>query len=100
MSIVFRGWQGHFILPCRWHLTTLVNGRYVVSTVGELFLQNSSIKDMQTLDACDNFYETMVMKANDEGDPIEFMHQYTRHYKTEASAQPGHCDVIKEIEKL
>jgi len=68
-----RDWEwfgnaGHFILgdECKFHLTTILNKRILVSTVGELPINTPGLPEFDTLGGEDgNFYETMVF---DEGE--------------------------------
>jgi len=103
MRTIFRGWQGHFCCECEWHLNTLLifsnNKRFIVSTIGELFLQYSTIKDVQSLDTSGSLYETMVFESDytEHDVPGEALGQFTRHYRIEEAAQAGHYEAIEEL---
>ena len=76
-----RGWAGHFICSqeCLFRRNTLITSgrkRYVVSSVGRLFMNDK----INTIGAGGRYYETMAFKAKKNGDyweadidkPIDF----------------------------
>jgi len=99
MDLIFRGWQGHFCGSCRWHLNTLVKGKYVVSTVGQ-YTGLSEDKWMTLGYDEDSFYETMVFYAGDDkwrDADVSRGELLTRHYSDEEAAQSGHYAICIEF---
>lgn len=98
----FCGGQHHFVGTCRFHLATLLNSGYVVSTVGEYFSPDGVQKTLGLGD--DSFYETMVFHAentpNDHPcgvDPDVWRgEQHTERYATPAEANAGHARLCLE----
>ena len=99
-----RGWQGHFIRKCRFHLNTLLNYKgfkIIVSTVGNYVFRDK----MQTI-GVDKYYETMVFESKyDEWDSIEvtkniyFNSKWAYSGKDEMPPQKGHWKVVAEIKE-
>jgi len=66
MKITYRGYQGHFICKCNFHLNTLINyenkdkPNIIVSTIGQYIVDGK----MQELGCNKNsFFETMVFNT-------------------------------------
>jgi len=102
---IWRGWQGHFICLCRFHLNTLVvygKKKIVVSTVGEYYPGHLKGK-MDTI-GCDRFYETMVFySSNDkynDADVTQELYEYFCGYNEELEAQKGHYEILRRVKKF
>ena len=66
----YRGWQGHFICNCRYHLNTLLEldeQKIVVSTVG-MFYGNEKKPQMI---GCNRYFETLVFEATEKNGFID-----------------------------
>ena len=66
----YRGWQGHFICPCRYHLNTLLelgNEKIIVSTIGGYY---GNGKQPQMI-GCNRYFETLVFKAKEKNGFID-----------------------------
>lgn len=98
------GSQHHFIGKCNFHLTTLTDNGYVVSTVGEYPDALKGGKEFQPLGiASDDLYETMVFHAA----PCSPSHacgidadvgrgeQQTVRYSTPRAANEGHFAAVE-----
>lgn len=100
MKPVELGCPGHFILSdrCRWRRHTQV-GRYRVSTVGDLYVQDPWVK-RDTIGAGPHFFETMVFKTRNrserqnEGCGCKDIESFdcldSQRYMTAGEAQRGH----------
>ena len=110
MSVPINEWEwfgnaGHFICSnrCRFHLCTKV-GKYLVSTVGELFVKENDLK--ASIVALDALYETMVFKAGKPcpcgcGLPsIKGNELGVAHYKSPGAATLGHLEACQEWSRL
>ena len=124
IKITYRGWQGHFICNCRWHLNTLVQlGRrkVVVSTVGQYEYPKAIKADMKKIASkygrlpsvpptpedqweeigLDRKYETMCFYAKKQ-DPYNDADvtrglDFFGAYNNEDDAQVGHMKIVKQV---
>ena len=116
MEITFRGWQGHFICPCAWHLNTLIcheANRIVISTVGQYVpsymgktgygIEGKEGEDRWCNIGYENKYETYVfysdLSEHDDIDTSRQLCRFTKYYNDAASAQQGHYSIIEEVVK-
>lgn len=114
-KVSYRGWQGHFCAPCRFHLNTLIENEkesIIVSTVGDYHVEVFGTK-MQSLGADENsFYETMVFMSASVTFPVEGimttfidadveneLPEYMERYKNEVLAAIGHDKVVASVIK-
>lgn len=113
----YRGWQGHFCCPCRYHLNTLLelgDTKIIVSTIGN-YVGNEKIP--QWIGA-NRYFETLVFKAVKKGkfidiDVSEELCEFDKAYfvqdgtiedeyfwqRQELSAEEGHREVIEKVKK-
>jgi len=98
----WRGWQGHFICQCRFHLNTLLtygDKKIVVSTVGEYYnmIEGDKMADI----GLDRKYETMVFYSSndkyDDADVSQELYQFFNGYNEELKAQKGHYDILNKV---
>ena len=90
---------------CEFFKGTVVNGKYLVSTVGEYRrVPDGEFEEV----GCDRLYETMVFRVDDPGnehspDCCAGVEDWTelqmRGYKTRAEAEAGHEAAVREWEK-
>lgn len=100
----WRGWQGHFICECYWHLNTLLDlggFKIVVSTVGMYKDQNGKHDTI----GLNRYWETMAFESDyGEWDDINVSKQVYfdsewawANKEDEKLAQAGHYKVVEEI---
>lgn len=107
-----RGWQGHFICACNFHLNTLLdlNGfKVVVSTVGAYTPALDFGKKGKRYDTIGNnqFYETMAFESRyDSYDdinvakPFDFNSDWAYSSEDDEKPQAGHWVAVEEIKHL
>lgn len=116
MELKYFGNPGHFILSkeCIFHITTLVNDKYLVSTVGELIKDPKGINDSSNWgefgygEGAEKFYyETMVFEGMENcpcgcGTPVcngeECIDE--NRYKTAKEANEGHYEMCLKYSEL
>lgn len=100
MIEIWRGWQGHFLCQCRFHLNTLLeyNGRkVVVSTVGDYHYNGK-----QDTIGHNRAFETMVFEAGDnewDDADIEKQLDFFEGYMMERDAQDGHYRILEQVKE-
>ena len=109
LKITYRGWQGHFIADCKYHLNTLVeygSKKVVVSSVGGFYRGGEA-----EFIGAGRFYETFsfVAQKNKKTGFIDadvhklltdYCYYYTDEpfeYKTEKKVEKMHRKIVKEI---
>lgn len=107
-----RGWQGHFICACGFHLNTLLDldgFKVVVSTVGSYIPPHSFEKEGHRYDTIGyhRFYETMAFESSYDSyddanvsNPVSFDSEWAYDSESDVEPQAGHWVVVEEIKRL
>lgn len=121
MKVEQFGFPGHFVCGwwCRFHITTVVGGKYLISTVGKLVHpRNAGLSEKQEFDYLDlnpegeeigagRHYETMVFKTGtrchsagcDCGMPAILGNELEmRGYNDAGSATRGHAEMVEKYQ--
>ena len=100
--IKFYGFAGHHILSprCAFHLSTSIDGVYLVSTIGRYLDENEEVQDI-----CIGYkYQTMVFEIEGEdsnGDPLitSYSEIDSRRYNYSRVAEDGHYEMMDKYMK-
>lgn len=107
-----RGWQGHFICACGFHLNTLLDldgFKVVVSTVGAFIPPHSLEKEGHRYDTIGyhRFYETMAFESlydsyddANVSNQVYFDSEWAYDSESDVEPQAGHWVVVEEIKRL
>lgn len=98
-KIKWWGHQAHFCCDCRFHMTTTIGNKYMISTVGDYIDDNGK---RQTI-GIRRFYETMVFRLsspNSCGCPKIIPDEiHTEGYNDCQDAVKGHMKMINKWSK-
>ena len=107
-----RGWQGHFICACTFHLNTLLDldgFKVVVSTVGAYIPALDLGKEGKRYDTIghNRFYETMAFESSYDSyddanvsNHVSFDSEWAYDSESDVEPQAGHWVVVEEVKLL
>jgi len=104
MSWKWYGYAKHFCCAsrCCWHMATLVNGKYLVSSVG-CFHETSDVRERTEENrmpiGAGYYFETMVFPANKKGKITRNRELACDTYQTAEEAEVGHLAMCYKFDR-
>ena len=102
MNIEHKGMPGHFIgaSKCCFHLHTVIDGRWSVSTVGCYHPGDRRDEEARPVGHC-RYYETMVFDMDADGGAASRWNELDMEgYNSEADAEEGHRLMVERWAEL